>query len=86
MHSRNHAFCTLADMRYLRRALDDLLDEVFPDVPAIAIEGAKAVGKTETARRRTHRILDLDDPHTLRVLQADPDTLLTSDQPLLIDE
>ena len=50
-------------VKYLRRALDDLLDKVFPDVPAIAIEGAKAVGKTETARRRVQRVLELDDPH-----------------------
>ena len=39
-------------VKYLRRALDDLLDKVFPDVPAIAIEGAKAVGKTATFPRR----------------------------------
>ncbi|MDO5067765.1 MAG: DUF4143 domain-containing protein [Propionibacteriaceae bacterium] len=73
-------------MRYLRRALDDLLDEVFPDVSAIAIEGAKAVGKTETARRRVQRVLELDDPHTLRALQADTDAILRGDQSLLIDE
>lgn len=47
-------------MRYLRSALDDLLDEVFPEVPATAIEGAETVGKTETARRRVQRVLELD--------------------------
>ena len=71
---------------YLRMALDDLLDKVFPDVPAIAIEGAKAVGKTETARRRVQRVLELDDPHTLSALRADTDALLGIDEAVLIDE
>ena len=73
-------------VKYLRRALDDLLDKVFPDVPAIAIEGAKAVGKTETARRRVQRVLELDDPHTLAALRADTDALLGVDEAVLIDE
>lgn len=32
-------------MECLRRALDNLLDEVFPEISAIAIEGAKAVAR-----------------------------------------
>lgn len=72
-------------MHYLRRALDDLLDEVFPDISAIAIEGAKAVGKTETARRRVQRVLELDDPHTVATLRAGVD-VLDDTEAILIDE
>lgn len=75
----------VSGVEYLRRALDDLLDEVFPDVPAIAIEGAKAVGKTETARRRVRRVLELDDPHTVASLRAGAE-ILDGDGAVLIDE
>jgi len=40
-----------ADARYQRRVVDDELDELFAGLPAIALEGPKAVGKTATARR-----------------------------------
>jgi hypothetical protein len=41
-----------ADARYQRRVVDDQLDELFDGLPAIALEGPKAVGKTATALRR----------------------------------
>jgi hypothetical protein len=43
-------------MRYARRIIDDELDELFGQVPAIAIDGRKAVGKTTTAE---HRVIGL---------------------------
>ncbi|MDQ1308697.1 MAG: uncharacterized protein QG671_4532, partial [Actinomycetota bacterium] len=39
-------------MRYARRIIDDELDELFGQVPAIAIDGPRAVGKTTTAEQR----------------------------------
>jgi hypothetical protein len=33
---------------YIRRAVDDELDELVRSLPAISLEGAKAVGKTAT--------------------------------------
>ena len=36
-------------MPYRRRVVDALLDELFPDLVAIDLEGAKGVGKTATA-------------------------------------
>ncbi|MFT3851171.1 MAG: hypothetical protein QM733_00275 [Ilumatobacteraceae bacterium] len=36
---------------YGRRIVDDVLDELFPHLVAIALEGAKGVGKTATASR-----------------------------------
>ena len=55
-------------------------------LPAIAIEGAKAVGKTATASRRAESMHQLDDPGELAVAEADPDRLLSSQPPVLVDE
>ena len=44
-------------MAYLRRTVDTELDELFDDVPAIAIDGPKAVGKTTTAQHRAEGTL-----------------------------
>lgn len=46
---REYAFGTLGTMTYLPRALDLQLDELLPYVGAIAIDGPKGVGKTNTA-------------------------------------
>ena len=35
-------------MTYRRRIIDDTLDDLFPHLAAIALEGAKGVGKTAT--------------------------------------
>ena len=40
---------------YTRRIIDDELDELIPELAAIALEGPKAVGKTATAERRAKR-------------------------------
>ena len=36
---------------YLKRVVDAELDELMPELPAIALEGPKGVGKTATAER-----------------------------------
>lgn len=73
-------------MEYQRRIVDDFLDEMFEGLPAISIEGAKGVGKTETARQRSATTLRLDDPATAELIAAAPDLLSTLDTPLLLDE
>lgn len=73
-------------MVYRRRILEQELDELLASLPAIAIEGAKAVGKTETASRRAATVHRLDDPDRLALAEADPKRLLKSDPPILIDE
>ena len=50
-------------MAYRRRIMDDVLDELFPHLAAIALEGANGVGKTATASRRAATVLDLADPN-----------------------
>jgi predicted AAA+ superfamily ATPase len=73
-------------MKYLHRILDDELDELFPQVPAIAIDGPKAVGKTTTAEQRVHGMLRLDSRASRSAVQADPDLIRDRARPLLIDE
>jgi uncharacterized protein len=47
--------------KYQHRILDDDLDELMPELAAIAIEGAKGVGKSATAARRSKTTLHLDE-------------------------
>lgn len=47
---------------YLPRYLDSELEELLSELPALAIDGAKGVGKTETASRHVDVVLELDSP------------------------
>ncbi|MDY6049452.1 MAG: DUF4143 domain-containing protein [Corynebacterium sp.] len=73
-------------MVYHRRAVDTLLDTLLPHSAAIAIEGPKAVGKTETALQRVDTTLHLDDPQMQQQFLADPTGALTQPGSILIDE
>ena len=71
---------------YRHRIVDIELDEL-RDLPAISLEGPKAVGKTETAARRANTTFDLDNPETLAIIEADPNRLVSNGEPLVfIDE
>jgi uncharacterized protein len=74
------------DGPYRRRIADDELDELFAGMPAIALEGPKAVGKTATALQRAATVYRLDDEAERSIAQADPSRLLTGERPVLIDE
>ncbi|WP_404352318.1 DUF4143 domain-containing protein [Phycicoccus jejuensis] len=71
---------------YRPRVIDAELDVLLPGLPAIALEGAKGVGKTETARKRAGSVHLLDDEQQLEVARADIDRLLATEPPVLIDE
>lgn len=71
---------------YYKRLVDNELDELLRSLPAVAIEGPKAVGKTETARQRASTEFRLDDPLQRAVVEADPSLVLKADPPVLIDE
>jgi predicted AAA+ superfamily ATPase len=73
------------DRPYLHRVLDDELDEKSAEFAAIAIEGPKAVGKTETAQRRARTDYRLDGPAG-EVVAANPQVVLAGEPPILIDE
>ena len=71
---------------YLRRTVDDELDELARHLPAIALEGAKGVGKTATALERAATARRLDDPAELAIARADPRRLVNGKPPVLVDE
>jgi predicted AAA+ superfamily ATPase len=71
---------------YLRRIVDDELDELFAALPAIALEGPKGVGKTATAERRAATTFRLDNPAQRAVAAADPQVVVSATPPVLIDE
>jgi uncharacterized protein len=71
---------------YVRRVVDDELDELIEALPALALEGAKGVGKTATASQRAASIHQLDDPAVRALAEADAGRLLGTSPPVLIDE
>lgn len=73
-------------MSYLRRAVDNQLDQLLPYAAAIAVEGPKGVGKTETARRRASTVMRLDTQEGAGVLAADPTFSAERPGTILIDE
>jgi hypothetical protein len=71
---------------YVRRTVDDELDDLTASLPAIVLEGAKGVGKTETGLQRARTVHRLDDPAQRLIAQADPSRLVAGPPPVLIDE
>jgi len=71
---------------YRLRVVDDELDELMSGVAAIALEGAKGVGKTATASRRATTGYRLNDPAQRAVAVADPSRLADGPPSVLIDE
>lgn len=72
--------------QYNMRVVDAELDELLTQLPALAIEGAKGVGKTATAERRAQSIHRLDNRAERSLAAADPARLLITPPPILIDE
>lgn len=66
--------------------MDGLLDELFPHLAAIALEGAKGVGKTATAKQRARTLISLDLPAQREVVAADLDYVVQVETPVLLDE
>lgn len=78
---------TLAFMGpYQRRIVDDELDELFPHLPAVLLDGPKGVGKTSTAQQRCATIRRLDLQAERHVVVADPSVISGDERPLLVDE
>lgn len=71
---------------YAARVVHAELDELLPEIAALAIEGAKGVGKTATAAQRARTLRELDDPAQRNLALADPARLLDGPAPILIDE
>ncbi|OMB96445.1 AAA family ATPase [Mycobacterium sp. NS-7484] len=73
-------------MAYLQRVVDQVLDDLFPYTAAIALQGAKGVGKTATAAQRATSTLSLDDGAQRSALAADLGLVDRLTPPVLIDE
>jgi uncharacterized protein len=71
-------------MEYRRRIVDDELDDLLTELPAIALQGPRGVGKTATAERRAQTVWYLDDPAQRAIAEADPFYLLDGKGPILI--
>ncbi len=71
---------------YISRVVDGELDDLLTGLPAIALEGPKAVGKTETALRRAATTFALDVPTQVELLAADLARIDRATPPVLIDE
>ncbi|NCD17801.1 MAG: ATP-binding protein [Actinobacteria bacterium] len=72
---------------YRPRFADDELAGRLQRSGAVLIDGPKACGKTETARRRAASEVRLDvDPSVPLAMETDPSLLLAGDAPRLLDE
>jgi predicted AAA+ superfamily ATPase len=71
---------------YQRRIVDEELDVLFGQIPAIALDGPKGVGKTSTAEERAVGIVKLDSAAVRTAVDADPSSVLSRPRPLLLDE
>jgi uncharacterized protein len=76
----------MATSLYTPRVVDTELDQLIGSAAALAIEGAKGVGKTATASRRAASVRELDNPAQRSIAAGDPERLLKGPKPVLIDE
>ncbi|MGE9351640.1 ATP-binding protein [Isoptericola variabilis] len=73
-------------MEYATRVVDGELDRMLAELPAVAIVGPKAVGKTATAQRRATSVVNLSDPDETDLVGADLRRVTRLPRPVLIDE
>lgn len=74
-------------MEYRPRIVDADLQHALAALGAVVIEGPKACGKTETARRAAASELRVDtDPRVPPTMAVDPSLLLDGEPPQLLDE
>jgi hypothetical protein len=74
-------------MVYSPRIVDDQLARRLESARIVVLEGAKAVGKTETALQVANSVVRLDTDSTARLAAAtDPTLVLEGETPRLIDE
>ena len=71
---------------YVKRVIDDELDELFGDLPAILIDGPKGVGKTATSLQRANTVRRLDRETDHQILEAAPHRINLDTPPVLLDE
>lgn len=74
-------------MDYIHRFVDEALDGLMAEFPALMLTGPRGCGKTTTALRRSASALRLDKPDQAAAFRAAPDVILAAQEPpVLIDE
>lgn len=73
-------------MEYLPRTIDLELDELLAETAAVAIDGPKGIGKTDTALRRADIAWYLDDPAQRDVIRSDFSLKSVPEGTVLFDE
>lgn len=76
---------SLRARRYQRRVVDEELDAVLQGAAAVALEGAKGVGKSATAAERVEAEFHLESPIARQLVEADP-RRITDGRRVLLDE
>ena len=72
---------------YLKRLADPLVAELLKELPALALVGPRASGKTTTAARYARTVIRLDRPAEALAVAADPDVAIEGlAEPVLLDE
>jgi len=71
---------------YQRRIVDDQLDLMLDVLPAVAVEGAKGVGKTATGLQRATSVYSLDDRATAVNVADNPGTVTHGSGTVFVDE
>ncbi|MDR1151202.1 MAG: DUF4143 domain-containing protein [Bifidobacteriaceae bacterium] len=73
-------------VEYRPRIADRELARLVAQQPAVAVQGAKGVGKTATASRLASSTVNLEREDVLDAVRADPELLLTRPKPVFVDE
>jgi predicted AAA+ superfamily ATPase len=74
-------------MPYLKRLVEDDLQEKLAASGAVLIKGPKSCGKTETATQYAKSVLSMDrDPQVPVIMATNPQLLLRGETPRLLDE
>jgi uncharacterized protein len=78
---------TISAVPYRSRLVDQLLDELAGQLPALLIVGPRATGKTTSLSRRAATVVRLDAGAQATAFAADPDAALRGlEEPVLLDE
>jgi len=73
-------------VEYVPRLIDRFLDDLMSGLPAIALDGAKGVGKTATAGRRAGTTYSLDRRADFLSVDHDPEIVTQSTGTVFLDE
>jgi predicted AAA+ superfamily ATPase len=77
----------MEDGPYIPRHVDQTLDALLAELPAVMLTGPRGCGKTTTALRRARSVLRLDRPEVAEAFRGSPDAILAAQEPpVVIDE